>query len=106
MPQYLQEVDPKTHPQPFVLSLSSANHLESTNAFVIVEKQAIPQPSILKAVDVCYKAHYIVDCKYQRQCQGAWTFLEKCVYRQEGVKTKDNACLRGLRAYLAHKNVL
>ncbi|XP_038047926.1 uncharacterized protein LOC119722022 [Patiria miniata] len=79
MPQYLKEVDPKTHPQPFVLSLSSAIHLESRNAFIIIEKQAIPQPSILKAVDVCYKAHYILDCEYQ----GAWTFFEKCVYQSQ-----------------------
>ena len=62
MPQYLKEIDTKLHPQPFVLSLGSAD-LESRNAFVIMEKQAIPQPSVMKAVDVCYKAHYVLDCK-------------------------------------------
>ena len=105
MPQYLKEIDTKLHPQPFVLSLGSAD-LESRNAFVIMEKQAIPQPSVMKAVDVCYKAHYVLDCKYQVQCKGVWTFFEKCVFSQQGVQSRETATLRGLRAFLAHKNVL
>ena len=105
MPQYLKEVDVQTQPQPFVLSLSTTSHLESRHAYVIVEKWAIQQPSVLKAVDVCFKAHFILDCEYQQQCKGTWTFFEKCIYAQKGATTRESASLRGLRAYLAHKKV-
>ena len=103
VPSYLADIDAEKHPQPFILALGN-KILGPSNTFVIIEKNAIPVPSLLKGVDVCYKAHFVLDCKYQHQCQGAWTFFEKCVYEQPGQKTKESAALRGLRAYLAYRN--
>ena len=104
MPSYLKEIDEVKRPQPYVLVLGSA--LEVASSFVIIEKNALPQASLLESIDVCYKAHYVLDCKYEQRCHAAWTFLEKCVYEQQGVQSRDSSTLRALRAFLSFKKVL
>ena len=73
MPTYLNNIDAKKHPQPCVLSLCNQSKLNSSNAFVIIEKKAIPQSSLLKVVDVCYKAHYVLDCTYHLPATMPWS---------------------------------
>ncbi|KAJ8047463.1 hypothetical protein HOLleu_06467 [Holothuria leucospilota] len=50
IPKYLDEV---TNRQPYILVLGEA--LDPSQVFVIVERKALEQASLLKAVDVCFK---------------------------------------------------
>ncbi|XP_071943687.1 uncharacterized protein [Antedon mediterranea] len=102
--QYLENVSHHTHPQPYILALG-ADKLTSTEHFVVNEKQIIKQPSLLKAVDVCYKAHFVLDCKYQAKCKWVWKFFESCIYKQSKDKVESSS-LRAFRAYLKFKQVL
>lgn len=105
MPTYLEKIDATKHPQPFLLVLYSESVLKPSSVFVIIEKNTIPQPSLLKAIDVCYKAHFILDCKYQQLCTSVWKFFERYIFNQPGIPTnKDSPTLRALRAFLAFRN--
>ena len=57
MPKYLEEVQNK---QPYILIIIGS-FLEPSQYFVFVERQALQQVSLLKAVDVCFKLFYILD---------------------------------------------
>ncbi|XP_033098170.1 uncharacterized protein LOC117102064 [Anneissia japonica] len=96
-------INPETHRQPFILALG--DKLLPSDQFVIIENKVIQQPSLFKAVDVCYKLHYVLDCKYQEKCRWVWKFFESCVYSQSKEK-RESASLRAMRAYLKFKNVL
>ncbi|MGH0126762.1 UNVERIFIED_CONTAM: hypothetical protein FKN15_040416 [Acipenser sinensis] len=80
MVEYLQhaEVD---RPHPFVLLLGERHNF--SQAFVIYG-QALEQASLLKAVDVCFKAFYCFDISYPKQCSPAWEFLQHVVYEVAG----------------------
>ena len=104
MPTYLDTIDESKRPQPYMLVLYSKSVLQLTDVFVIIEKQALQQMSLMKAIDVCLKAHYVLDCKYQAQCSSVWGFFDRCVYGQSGTKTESTS-LEILRAFLAYKNV-
>ena len=103
VPEYLKTVDAAKRPQPFIMVLYSANKLLPSQAFIILERRAIPQSSLLCAVDVCYKAHYIFDLKYQIQCNTVWKFLETVLFQQPGVGkgSKESSAIRQFRAYHA-----
>ncbi|XP_071841214.1 uncharacterized protein [Apostichopus japonicus] len=72
--------DVKKRPQPFILCLYADNKLCPMQSFVIIERNDVPVPFIIIAVDLCYMAHFILDMKYQENCQGVWEFFHTCIY--------------------------
>jgi hypothetical protein len=64
--------------QPFVLALGDRSG--PSQAFVIIERNAIEFPSLLKAVDCCFKVFYVLDVAYPTNCQIVWEFLQDLVY--------------------------
>ena len=99
-------IDATKRPQPFLLALYSKSVLQPSSVFMIIEKKAIPQPSLIKAIDVCYNGHFVLDCQYQQCCRSVWKFFERCVFNQPGTPThKDSPTLRGLRAFLAFRKL-
>ncbi|XP_033111002.1 uncharacterized protein LOC117112054 isoform X2 [Anneissia japonica] len=54
---YVDSINPETHRQPFILALGGKVH--PSDQFIIIENKVIQQPSLFKAVDVCYKLHYV-----------------------------------------------
>ena len=79
METYLKDIDSLVRPQPFVLILGPSR-FRPTQSFVVMERRAIPADTIVKAVDLCFKIHYIFNLKFQSQCQAVWQFLEMLVY--------------------------
>ena len=78
---HLRDIDTETRFQPFILGLihDEASQLQPASIFVAVERQVMPQPTLLRALDICYRIHYVFDCKYQQGCRGVWTFFGTCV---------------------------
>ncbi|XP_051957914.1 uncharacterized protein LOC127626277 isoform X2 [Xyrauchen texanus] len=83
MVEYLQQ----SQPFPSVLALGDPQQCAS-QAFVILAGQALPQSTLLGAVDVCFKAFYVLDINYPKQCAPAWEFLQQVVYQIEGSESK------------------
>lgn len=97
MPKYLEEV---TNGQPFVLILGSL--MEPSQCFVIVERKALIQGSLLKAVDVCFKVFYILDISYPWQCSTTWEFFQKVVFGLDdaGGNSKTSPAVIAMRTTL------
>ena len=70
--------------QPFILILGESI-VRPEQAFVIVERQAMPQASLLKAVDVCFKLFYVLDIAFPWQSLSTWDFFKKwCMAWERG----------------------
>ena len=63
---------------------SGAGRSTASQAFVILAGQALPQSTLFGAVDVCFKAFYVLDINYPKQCAAAWEFLQQVVFEIEG----------------------
>jgi hypothetical protein len=51
----------------------------------------------VKALDVCFKTHFVFDLSYQEECSGVWEFIELVVFELKGgVKSST---IREFRAY-------
>ncbi|KAF1372109.1 hypothetical protein PFLUV_G00261510 [Perca fluviatilis] len=59
---------------PHVLLLEDRHQF--SQAFVIVHGHALEHPSLLGAVDACFKAFYVFDVQYPRSCAQVWEFLQ------------------------------
>lgn len=100
MPKYLEEV---TNTQPYILVLGSL--LEPSQFFVIVERKALQQASLLKAVDACFKAFYVINVNYPWQSKSTWEFFQKVIFGLEdagGVSKKTPAVI-AMRTALNYK---
>ncbi|KAJ8018615.1 hypothetical protein HOLleu_43305 [Holothuria leucospilota] len=78
---YLKNITEK--PQPYVLILGGSR-IDPQQVFVIIERHALPQTTLMKAIDVCYKAMFVFNLEYQKACIGTWEFLQKIVYEHQG----------------------
>ncbi|XP_041938350.1 uncharacterized protein LOC121699878 [Alosa sapidissima] len=77
MVEYLQEVE-GARPYPYVLVLGGGEVFYQV--FVILIGQAMEFPTVLEAVDICFKCFYIFDVSFTKQCSPAWEFLQEAVY--------------------------
>ena len=70
---------------------------------MIIERRAVEtdSSSLTKAVDVAFKAHYVLSLHYQMAVKAVWEFLQVVVYNLPGT---TRPAVRDMRAYLkAHK---
>lgn len=86
MVEYLHEAK-ASRPYPHVLTLGNNNHHPS-QAFVIIAGQALEQDALLQAIDVCFKAFFILDIKYPKECEHVWEFLQSVIYEIPGGESK------------------
>ncbi|XP_064635514.1 uncharacterized protein LOC135492800 isoform X1 [Lineus longissimus] len=77
IPSFLQDL-PSGAVQPFVLALG--DRTSPTQAFLIIEKNALEYPTLLKAVDACFKAFYVLDIEYPANCIIVWQFIQELVF--------------------------
>ncbi|XP_064635515.1 uncharacterized protein LOC135492800 isoform X2 [Lineus longissimus] len=75
--QFKQDL-PSGAVQPFVLALG--DRTSPTQAFLIIEKNALEYPTLLKAVDACFKAFYVLDIEYPANCIIVWQFIQELVF--------------------------
>ncbi|XP_052397796.1 uncharacterized protein LOC127945319 [Carassius gibelio] len=60
----------------------------------IIPGHAIETESLLEAVDLCFKAFFVFDVQYTKQCLPTWEFLQHAVYQIEG---KESSSVKFLR---------
>ena len=79
---------------------------QPNQAFVIIERKAVScASSALKAVDMCFKAHYVLNLEYQNQCRAIWQFLETLVFEIHKSKSKQEL-VTSVREFGAFYNVV
>ena len=86
MVEYLHEAK-ASRPYPYVLTLGNDNQ-HASQAFVIIDGQALEHDALLQAIDVCFKPFFILDIKYPKQCEHVWEFLQSAVYEMPGGESK------------------
>ncbi|XP_042601600.1 uncharacterized protein LOC122140765 isoform X2 [Cyprinus carpio] len=96
MVQYLHEAK-ACKPCPHILTLG--NDQSAFQAFVIIAGQALEQETLLQAIDVCFKAFFVFDIEYPKQCEHVWEFIQNVIYEIQGreskikfIKTRILAC--------------
>ncbi|XP_049333160.1 uncharacterized protein LOC111195806 isoform X2 [Astyanax mexicanus] len=94
MVEFLSEAQ-GTRPYPFVLALGDDQRC--SQSFVVINGEAMEQSTLIGAVDVCFKAYYVFDINYPRQCSSVWEFLQTVVYELPG---QESPSVRLLRAFI------
>ncbi|KAM6975909.1 LOW QUALITY PROTEIN: uncharacterized protein LKV04_015176 [Tautogolabrus adspersus] len=84
--EYLHEAK-ASRPYPYVLTLGNDNQ-HASQAFVIIAGQALEHDALLQAINVCFKAFFILDIKYPKQCEHVWEFLQSVIYEMPGGESK------------------
>lgn len=85
MVEYLHEAK-ESKPYPHILTLG--NDQSAFQAFVIIAGQALEQETLLQAIDVCFKAFFVFDIKYPKQCEHVWEFIQTVIYEIPGGESK------------------
>ncbi|PIK42968.1 hypothetical protein BSL78_20178 [Apostichopus japonicus] len=75
--QISKAIDATKKPQPFVVCKGTL--LAPTQTFVILERRPVRQESLLKDIDFCFKALYILDMAYQPSCSLVWQFIQNVI---------------------------
>ncbi|ROI26629.1 hypothetical protein DPX16_21572 [Anabarilius grahami] len=94
MVEFLNRAE-STKPHPFVMAMGNGQHI--SQCFVIINGQALEQSTLLAAVDVCFKAFFVFDINYPKQCASTWEFLQHVLFQMEG---KESSAIRFLRTSL------
>ena len=75
----LHYIEQRSHQkQPSVLALGSALHPDQV--FVVCDSVAVECNSLLKGVDVCFKAMFVLWVEYPWQAKNIWDFIQKVVF--------------------------
>lgn len=99
--QYLKDIDKQSRSQPYILILGGST-LAPQQVFVILERHALLQSSLVKALDMCFKTYFVGDLQYQEKCSGVWEFMESVVFELKG--NVKSSTIRDFRAYCSFKD--
>ncbi|XP_071823025.1 uncharacterized protein [Apostichopus japonicus] len=92
------DIDETVHPQPFTVVLWDLKQ-KSRQFFVLIVRKALPATSLLKAIDTCFKMHFVFDIEYQPDCEASWQFLQSIIYELNTAITKEISSVKAFRAY-------
>lgn len=93
MADYLTRATPE---YPYVLMLGEGH--QCSQAFVIIHGTALEHPSLLGAVDVCFKAFFVFDLSYPKPCAQVWEFIQTVIFDIPG---NESNAVRLMRAQFA-----
>ncbi|KTF80519.1 hypothetical protein cypCar_00036501 [Cyprinus carpio] len=91
MVEFINRPESTKH-HPFVMAMGNGQQI--SQAFVIINGQALEQSTLLAAVDLCFKAFYVFDMNYPKQCASTWEFMQHVVFQIEGNETSAVRFLR------------
>ncbi|KAF3859028.1 hypothetical protein F7725_021427, partial [Dissostichus mawsoni] len=86
MVQYLQTAE-RTQRLPHILCLG--DDMTTCQTFTIVSENAIETDTLLGAVDLCFKAFFVFDINYTKQCLPTWEFIQQAVYEIDGHESSN-----------------
>lgn len=52
-----------------------------TSSYVIIDQNLYKVPSVLKAIDICFKVFHVLHVQYPLECEQIWLFLQKAIYK-------------------------
>ncbi|KAA0716619.1 hypothetical protein E1301_Tti020365 [Triplophysa tibetana] len=85
MVEFLHEAK-ACRPYPHILTLGTDQ--SAFQVFVIIAGKALEQVALLQAIDVCFKAFFVFDIKYPKQCEHVWEFIQTEIYEMPGGESK------------------
>ncbi|KAL7408435.1 hypothetical protein ABVT39_023519 [Epinephelus coioides] len=80
--------------QPFPHVLCLGDDTKTSQAFTIISGNALESEILLGAVDICFKAFYVLDLNYTKHCKQTWEFIQHAVYGIEGHESPSVKFLR------------
>ncbi len=87
IPKYLESamIDPHI--------LTLGDRLNPSQFFVVTNGKALEKPTLLSAVDSCFKFFYImdIDIEYPWECHTCWEFLQKSIFKLEGKSSRKTS---------------
>ena len=94
--QYLKDINRDTRSQPYADTrwVCTGSTASVRNFWA---QYAFEQSSLVKALDVCFKTHFVFDLSYQEKCSGIWEFIESVVFELKG--NVKSSTIREFRAY-------
>ncbi|KAJ8050485.1 hypothetical protein HOLleu_03709 [Holothuria leucospilota] len=95
---FCQSIVKEERPQPFLLVLWDEKQ-KTRQFFTVFERRCLLSASLLKAVDTCFKLHFVLDLSYQIDCFATWQFLQHFVFELFNDKAPELNCVRAFRAY-------
>ena len=84
---------------PYVLMLGEEQ--KSSQAFVVIGGVALEHPSLLGAVDGCFKAFFVLDINYPKPCAQVWEFIQACIFEIPGHESNAVKLMRTQLAAMA-----
>ena len=84
---------------PYVLMLGEEQ--KSSQAFVVIGGVALEHPSLLGAVDGCFKAFFVLDINYPKPCAQVWEFIQACIFEIPGHESNAVKLMRSQLAAMA-----
>lgn len=80
---------------PHVLLLGQGH--ECSQAFTVINGTALEHPSVLSAVDACFKAFFVFQLEYPKPCTQIWEFIQTVVF---GIPGHESNRVKLMRAQL------
>ena len=74
---------------------------KSSQAFVVIGGVALEHPSLLGAVDGCFKAFFVLDINYPKPCAQVWEFIQACIFEIPGHESNAVKLMRSQLAAMA-----
>ena len=71
---------------------------QCSQAFVVISGIALEHPSLLGAVDGCFKAFFVLDVNYPKPCAQVWEFIPACIFEITG---RESNAVMLIRSQLA-----
>ena len=97
--QYLASTSSCT---PHVLMLGEEHRC--SQAFVVINGMASEHPSLLGAVDGCFKAFFVLDVNYPKPCAQVWEFIQTGVFAITGHESNAVKLMRSQLAAMESSN--
>ncbi|KAF3833196.1 hypothetical protein F7725_026861 [Dissostichus mawsoni] len=67
---------------------------ESRKSFINIQPTCHETDTLLGAVDLCFKAFFVFDINYTKQCLPTWEFIQQAVYEIDGHESSNVKFLR------------
>ncbi|XP_062371657.1 uncharacterized protein LOC134059267 isoform X2 [Sardina pilchardus] len=81
---------------PYVLMLGE--EYDCSQVFVVINGTPLEHRSLLSAVDACFKAFFILQLQYPKQCAQVWEFIQTVVF---GIPGHESNAVKLMRAQLS-----
>lgn len=66
--------------QPYVI-VEGENIRKINNFYVVIDTVRVKTKSVLEAIDICFKAFFVIKAKYPVQSEHLWLLIQRGIYK-------------------------